>query len=64
VIATLGVMLGSGSDLEECVRVANRAAGIVVGKFGTAVVSPEELFDGVRDERTTNRSRVAHGGDE
>jgi rfaE bifunctional protein kinase chain/domain len=44
VIATLGVMLGSGSDLEQSVRVANRAAGIVVGKFGTAVVTPEELF--------------------
>jgi bifunctional ADP-heptose synthase (sugar kinase/adenylyltransferase) len=28
------------------VRVANRAAGIVVGKFGTAVVRPEELFGG------------------
>jgi bifunctional ADP-heptose synthase (sugar kinase/adenylyltransferase) len=26
------------------VHVANRAAGIVVGKFGTAVVSAEELF--------------------
>jgi rfaE bifunctional protein kinase chain/domain len=44
VIATVGVMLGSGAALEEAVRVANRAAGIVVGKFGTAVVHPEELF--------------------
>jgi len=46
VIATLGAMLGSGAALEEAVRVANRAAGIVVGKFGTAVVQPEELFVG------------------
>ena len=45
VIATVGVMLASGADLGEAVRVANRAAGIVVGKFGTAVVHPEELFD-------------------
>ena len=44
VIAALGVMLGSGAALDEAVRVANRAAGIVVGKFGTAVVHPEELF--------------------
>jgi rfaE bifunctional protein kinase chain/domain len=44
VIATLGTMLGSGADLAEAVKVANRAAGIVVGKFGTAVVHPEELF--------------------
>ena len=45
VIATLGVMLARGASLEEAVRVANRAAGIVVGKFGTAVVHPEELFE-------------------
>ncbi|HSQ04097.1 MAG TPA: D-glycero-beta-D-manno-heptose-7-phosphate kinase [Burkholderiales bacterium] len=44
VIATLGVMIGSGQDLAEAVRVANRAAGIKVGKFGTAVVYPHELF--------------------
>ena len=48
VIATLGVMLASGWPLDEAVRLANRAAGIVVGKFGTAVVSPEELFETAR----------------
>jgi rfaE bifunctional protein kinase chain/domain len=46
VIATLGVMLAAGASLEEAVRTANRAAGIVVGKLGTAVASPEELFPG------------------
>ncbi|MET1082736.1 MAG: D-glycero-beta-D-manno-heptose-7-phosphate kinase [Burkholderiales bacterium] len=44
VIATLGVMLAAGASLEEAVRTANRAAGIVVGKLGTAVAYPEELF--------------------
>jgi len=44
VIATLAVMLAGGSDFGDAVRIANRAAGIVVGKFGTAVVRPEELF--------------------
>ncbi len=43
VIATLAVMLGAGADLSEAVRVANHAAGIVVGKLGTAVVHPAEL---------------------
>jgi len=28
----------------KAVRIANRAAGIVVGKFGTAVVEPHELL--------------------
>ncbi len=44
VIATIGAMLGAGLDMGEAVRWANRAAGIVVGKLGTAVVYPEELF--------------------
>jgi rfaE bifunctional protein kinase chain/domain len=45
VIATLGVMLAAGQSLPDAVRWANRAAGIVVGKLGTAVVHPEELFE-------------------
>lgn len=44
VIAILGVMLAAGADLEEAVRLSNKAAGIVVGKLGTAVVHPDELF--------------------
>jgi rfaE bifunctional protein kinase chain/domain len=44
VIAMLGVMLAAGAGLEDAVQLANRAAGIVVGKLGTAVVHPEELF--------------------
>lgn len=43
VIATLAVMLASGADWKEAIRVANVAAGIVVGKLGTAVVTREEL---------------------
>ena len=43
VIATLGVMLGAGADVHSAVRVANQAAGVVVGKLGTAVVTPDEL---------------------
>jgi rfaE bifunctional protein kinase chain/domain len=43
VIATLAVMLGSGLPLEQALRLANRAAGIVVGKLGTATCSLDEL---------------------
>ena len=43
VIATLGVLLAAGASLPDAVRVANQAAGVVVGKFGTAVVHPNEL---------------------
>ena len=44
VIATLAAMLACGMSLREAMPVANRAGGIVVGKFGTATVSYEELF--------------------
>jgi D-glycero-beta-D-manno-heptose-7-phosphate kinase len=45
VIATLGVMLAAGLDFRDAVHIANRAAGVVVGKLGTAVVSYQELVD-------------------
>jgi D-glycero-beta-D-manno-heptose-7-phosphate kinase len=44
VIATLAVMLAAGAGIESAVRTANRAAGIVVGKLGTATASVAELF--------------------
>ena len=44
VIATLAVMLASGLAMRDAMPVANRAAGIVVGKFGTATVGYDELF--------------------
>ncbi|HEV3240728.1 MAG TPA: D-glycero-beta-D-manno-heptose-7-phosphate kinase [Casimicrobiaceae bacterium] len=43
VIATLGALLGAGADLITAVHIANQAAGVVVGKLGTAVVNPDEL---------------------
>ena len=43
VIATLGVLIGARADIGTAVRIANQAAGIVVGKLGTAVVHPDEL---------------------
>ena len=45
VIATLAAMLACGMSLREAMPLANRAGGIVVGKFGTASVSYEELFE-------------------
>jgi D-glycero-beta-D-manno-heptose-7-phosphate kinase len=44
VIATLAAMVAAGLSPREAVPIANRAGGIVVGKFGTATVSYEELF--------------------
>jgi len=44
VIGTLAAMAAAGLSLRDAVPVANRAGGIVVGKFGTATVSYGELF--------------------
>ena len=43
VIATLAVMLAHGVDWAQAIHVANVAAGVVVAKLGTAVVTREEL---------------------
>ena len=44
VIATLAALVAAGMSLREAMPWANRAGGMVVGKFGTATVSYEELF--------------------
>ncbi|MBU6468632.1 MAG: D-glycero-beta-D-manno-heptose-7-phosphate kinase [Betaproteobacteria bacterium] len=45
VIATLGVAMAAGYTMQEAVKLANLAAGVVVGKLGTAVVNTEELCE-------------------
>jgi D-glycero-beta-D-manno-heptose-7-phosphate kinase len=45
VIGTLALALASGSTLLEAARMANRAAGIVVGKFGPATATAEEIAE-------------------
>jgi rfaE bifunctional protein kinase chain/domain len=44
VVAVLASMIAAGRSITEAVELANRAAGIVVGKLGTAAVTPQELF--------------------
>ncbi len=51
VIATLTLALASGASLKDAARLANRAAGIVVGKFGPATVSIDELAGKSRKQK-------------
>ncbi|MFK7089878.1 D-glycero-beta-D-manno-heptose-7-phosphate kinase [Chromobacterium violaceum] len=44
VIGTLGLALAAGQPLPVAMNLANAAAGVVVGKLGTAVCSQQELF--------------------
>ena len=48
VVAVLSAMIGAGADTMESVKTANMAAGIVVGKKGTATVSLTELESELR----------------
>ena len=44
VIATLAALVAAGYSLREALPWANKAGGIVVGKFGTASASFDEVF--------------------
>jgi D-beta-D-heptose 7-phosphate kinase/D-beta-D-heptose 1-phosphate adenosyltransferase len=44
VVATLALALAAGATMLEAAQLANHAAGVVVGKFGTASVAAEELL--------------------
>lgn len=49
VIAVLALALSSGADVEEAAILGNIAAGIEVGKRGTATVSPREISDALEE---------------
>jgi len=48
VIGTMALALGAGARVIEAAKLANYAAGIAVGKIGTATVSQEELIKAIR----------------
>jgi D-beta-D-heptose 7-phosphate kinase/D-beta-D-heptose 1-phosphate adenosyltransferase len=58
VIATLSMALLSGLSLVDAARLANMAAGVVVGKVGTAVVSPEELRAALRTDGIGSEHKI------
>lgn len=49
-IALLTLTLAAGGDPVEAVQVSNLASGVVVGKLGTATLSPDELREAVQDQ--------------
>jgi D-beta-D-heptose 7-phosphate kinase/D-beta-D-heptose 1-phosphate adenosyltransferase len=44
VIATAAFVLTAGGSFKQAAVLANQAAGIVVGKLGTATTTPEEIL--------------------
>jgi D-beta-D-heptose 7-phosphate kinase / D-beta-D-heptose 1-phosphate adenosyltransferase len=55
VVAAFALALASGADHPTAVALANRAASVVVGKFGTATVTPEEIFQDHEAQRLVPR---------
>ena len=58
VIATLAASMACNTGLGNAMRLANAAAGVVVGKIGTATVSPDELISAVSDQHNTSSQGV------
>jgi D-beta-D-heptose 7-phosphate kinase/D-beta-D-heptose 1-phosphate adenosyltransferase len=62
VIAALGLACSAGASLEEAARLANHAAGVVVGKLGTAAATPGEILEAVKAMRgSTAPARPTRG---
>jgi rfaE bifunctional protein kinase chain/domain len=51
VLSVLTLAVAARAPLEDAVALANLAAGVVVGKLGTATVSPEELLRAIQDRQ-------------
>jgi len=59
VIAVLAAAVAAGSDYAQACALANIAAGIVVGKLGTAVVSAPELRRAVQRDQGSGRGALS-----
>jgi D-beta-D-heptose 7-phosphate kinase/D-beta-D-heptose 1-phosphate adenosyltransferase len=51
VLSVLALAAAAGAPLADAAMLANTAAGVVVGKLGTAIVSPQELLHALDDIR-------------
>lgn len=58
VISTLAAALAAGRDLADATALANVAAGVAVGKLGTATVTVQELGRALRDQDEVARGMV------
>ena len=61
VISVFTLCFALGADFDDCCRIANSAASIVVSKFGAAVASPAELkqvIDGIHNNGALSESKI------
>jgi D-beta-D-heptose 7-phosphate kinase/D-beta-D-heptose 1-phosphate adenosyltransferase len=60
VVAAFALARAAGADHPAAVELANRAASVVVGKFGTATVRPEEILQDTDAHRLVPRHALSH----
>jgi D-beta-D-heptose 7-phosphate kinase/D-beta-D-heptose 1-phosphate adenosyltransferase len=58
VIATLAASMAAGVAIAEATHLANQAAGLAVGKLGTATISRAELAQALRGQRAWQRGVI------
>ena len=59
VVACIATAMSTGISIEDAVTLANTAAGIVVGKVGTAVAYADDLIDALQQqEKTTSEAKI------
>jgi len=59
VVAAFALSCASGADHSAAVAIANKAASVVVGKFGTATVTPDEILYDTEGARLVSRAELA-----
>ena len=57
VVAVVGLALAAGSSFREAMQLANTAAGLVVGKVGTATVSKQELDQALNPDQDVQNTK-------
>ena len=50
VIAVFSAAVSAGADWQDAAMLANAAAGVVVGKMGTATATPQEILRRYQDQ--------------
>jgi len=55
VVAACALALAAGASLDQAALLANHAAGVVVGKIGTATLSPQELLRAMLAEEVSGQ---------
>ena len=58
VLSAFALAYASGVSLSDCARIANSAAGIVVGKIGTASATRQEIIEHIRKEEFSHVQKI------